>query len=223
MSWSGFRGQPANRWHNGSYESKAAEHRARIGSAIGLMCVLSFLLLEGCYSTPRPPGIHFPITRGSHTVLPRARQRILIWGDSLSARMADTWLRSHHYSSILIPSQNTRSSDRQRAFETAAEQNAEFVLILEQEALKEGALIQSSCGALFNITVNVQGLLVENQETTLRGSAQYPHCVELNDQTVQNLTCQALATAWGFRPSGQLDIPSHLACTAGQSTSAPNH
>lgn len=138
--------------------------------------------------------------------------------------MADEWLRSHHYSSILIPSQISHaSSDRQAAFEAAAEQNAEFVLILEREALKEGALIQPNCGAFFNITVDVRGLLVENQETTLRGSAQYPHCVEHNDQTVQHLTCQALATAWGFRPSGQLEIPSHLACTAGQNQPTPNH
>ena len=138
--------------------------------------------------------------------------------------MADEWLRSHHYSSILIPSQISHaSSDRQAAFEAAAEQNAEFVLILEREALKDGALIQPNCGALFNITVDVRGLLVEHQETTLRGSAQYPHCVEHNDQIFQSLTCQALATAWGFRPSGQLEIPSHLACTAGQNQPAPNH
>lgn len=198
--------------------------RYRIGSAITLACLPSILLiLEGCSSTPPPSTVHFPITNGSHTLLPSERQRILIWGDPLLARVADEWLRSHHYSTILMPSQTPyTSSDRQAALVAAAKANAAFVLILEREELKEGALIQASCGALFNITVDVRGLSVEQGASVLRGGAHYPHCVERNDRTVQNLTCQALATAWGFRSAGQLEIPSHLACTAGQNTPAPN-
>ena len=196
----------------------------RIGSAITPSCFLSILLLlEGCHSTPPSSGVHFPITSGSHTLLPTERQRILIWGDPLLARVAEEWLRSHHYSNILMqPQIPDTSSDRQEALAVAAEANAEFVLVLEGEALKEGALIQPNCGTLFNITVDLRGLSVERGENVLRGNAHYPHCVERNAQTFQSLTCQALATAWGFRSSGQLEIPSHLACTAGQSTPAPN-
>jgi hypothetical protein len=62
------------------------------------------------------------------------------------------------------------------------------------------------------VRVTVQGLLVESGETVFRGSAHYPHCVDLSGETFRNLTCQAAATAWGFRPSGQLDIPSSLMC-----------
>ncbi len=138
-------------------------------------------------------------------------------------RVAEAWLQSHHYSHILMPPQIPHTSaDRQAALAVAAEANAEFVLVLEQEVLKEGALLQASCGALFNIAVDVRGLSVEHGGSVLRGNAHYPHCVEHNDQTVQNLTCQALATAWGFRAAGQLEIPSHLACTAGQNTPTPN-
>jgi hypothetical protein len=199
----------------------------RIGSAITLASFLSILLiLEGCNSTPPPSGVHFPITSGSHTLLPREQQRILIWGDPLLTRVAEEWLRSHHYSNILMPPQIPfPSSDRQATLAVAAESNAEFVLILEREELKEGALLRQNCGALFNITIDVRGLSVEQGGSVLRGNAHYPHCVERNDQTFQNLTCQALATAWGFRSSGQLEIPSHLACTAGQNplnTSSPN-
>ncbi|MGB4070081.1 MAG: hypothetical protein WBK08_18800 [Nitrospira sp.] len=196
-----------------------------ISSTITLLYSLSILLLlEGCSSTPPRSGVHFPIANGSHTLLPSARQRILIWGDPLLARVADEWLRSHHYSNILMPSQIPYPpSDRQVALVAASEVNAAFVLILEREELKEGALIQASCGALFNITVDVQGLSVERGARVLRGGAHYPHCVERNEQTVRHLTCQALATAWGFRSAGQLEIPSHLACTAGQNTLPPNH
>ncbi|MEQ1680230.1 MAG: hypothetical protein ABL950_06475 [Nitrospira sp.] len=198
--------------------------RYRIGLAITLACLPSILLiLEGCSATPPPSGVHFPITNGSHTLLPSAQQRILIWGDPLLARVAHEWLRSHHYSNILMPPRIPYPpSDRQVALVAATEVNAAFVLILEREERKDGALIQASCGALFNITVDVQGLSVERGVRVLRGGAYYPHCVEPNEQTVRHLTCQALAIAWGFRSAGQLEIPSRLACTAGQNTLAPD-
>ena len=148
--------------------SETVGRRYRIGSAITLACLPSILLiLEGCSSTPPPSGVHFPITNGSHTLLPSTQQRILIWGDPLLARVADEWLRSHHYSNILMPPQIPYPpSDRQVALVAAAEVNAAFVLILEREEL-----------------------------SVLRGGAHYPHCVEPNEQTVRHLTCQALATA----------------------------
>ena len=182
------------------------------------MCVVSTLLiLEGCFSKPPPSGVHFPIARGSHTLLPTEQQRIIILGDPLLARVAEEWFRAHHYSSILmLPQISQASSDRQGMMTVAAEQNAEFVIILEREELNDGALVKPHCGSLFNIHVNVRGLSVENRKTVLLGNAHYPHCIERSDTTLQNLTCQALATAWGFRPSGQLEIPSHLACTVGQ-------
>ena len=98
---------------------------------------------------------------------------------------------------------------------------AEFVLFLEWEESKEGALIEPQCGSLFYVSVHVRGLSVESEETALRGSAHYPHCVDLSEKTSRSLTCQAIATAWGFRPSGQLDIPSSLMCTAGQTAPMP--
>jgi hypothetical protein len=194
-----------------------------ISSTITLPYLLSILLiLNGCYATLPPSGIHFPITSGSHTLLPGERQRILVRGDPLLAHLAEEWLRFHHYSDILMhPQMSYPSSDHHAAFAAAAKANADLVLVLEREELKDGALIQSNCGALFHITVDVRGLQLHNQETVLQGSAHYPHCVERNDRTIQNLTCQALATAWGFRASGQLEIPSHLTCTAGQNSPAP--
>ena len=203
------------------------EQRYRIGSAITLTSILTvLLLLEGCSSKPPLSGVHFPITSGFHTLLPTEQKRILIWGDPLLNHLAEEWLRSHHYSHILLPHLDSlaippalrTASDRQAALTLATELQAEFVLILEREELKEGALIDPHCGSFFNINVDVRGLSVERRETVLRGSAHYPQCVERSDKTFQNLTCQALATAWGFRPSGQLEIPSTLACTAGQTT-----
>ena len=162
-------------------------------------------------------GVHFPITSGSHTLLPNEQQRILIWGDSSLINVAEQWLRSHHYTHILLPPQNVHSGiNHEAALTLAAELQAQFVVLLEQEELKTGALIESHCGPRFNISVTVRGLSLVSRETVFRGSAHYPHCVDRHKEVIENLTCQVLATAWGFRPSGQLEIPSSLACTSGQ-------
>jgi hypothetical protein len=207
---------------------RSLHHRA--GLAVPVLWLLSVaLLVQGCYSKAPPPGVRFPITSGSHTILPTAQQRILIWGDPPLADVALEWLRSHHYSSILMPEKGPfhtpqvsySFSDRKVALAVAKEMKADFVLFLEREESKEGALIEPQCGSLFHVSVNVRGLSVESGDTALRGSAHYPHCVELNGETFRNLTCQAFATAWGFRPSGQLDIPSSQMCTSGQTEPTP--
>jgi hypothetical protein len=105
---------------------------------------------------------------------------------------------------------------REAALTLAAELQADVVLLLEREELKTESLIELHCGTSFNISVTVRGFSLASRETVFRGSAYYPHCVERTNAVYENLTCQALATAWGFRPSGQLEIPSSLACTAGQ-------
>jgi hypothetical protein len=112
-------------------------------------------------------------------------------------------------------------SDRKAALAVAKEMKAEFVVFVEREESKEGALIEPQCDFLFHVSVNVLGLSVETGDIVFRGRANYPHCVDLRGETFRNLTCQAIATAWGFRPSGQLDIPSNLTCTAGQTEPTP--
>lgn len=195
--------------------------------AVQVLCLLSVvLLLQGCLAKPPPAGVRFPITSGSHTSLPSTHQRILIWGDPPLLAVAAEWLSSHHYTSLLIPPRRPPqtspiSSDRKAALAVAEKMNAEFVLFVEREESKEGALIEAHCGPLFSVSVNVRGLSVASGDTALQGSAHYPHCVDLSDETLRNLTCQALATAWGFRPSGQLDIPGSLMCTTGQTAPMP--
>ena len=157
-------------------------------------------------------------------------QHILIWADPPLAEVAVEWLRAHHYSHLLIPHKAPLQapqiahdfSTRTAALAVAQEMKAEVVLFLEREATKDGALIEPHCGALYHVSVELQGLSVESGDTALRGSAHYPHCVDLSDKTTRSLTCQAFATVWGFRPSGQLEIPSSLMCTTGQTAPTPS-
>ena len=207
---------------------RGIHHRA--GLAIEALCILFFVLLvEGCPSKAPPPGVRFPITSGSHNTLPTAQQRILVWGDPPLTDVAVEWLISHHYSAIITPESDPfpatqasrRFADRKVALSVAGDLKVDVVLFLEREESKEGALIEPRCGTLFYVNVSVRGVSMESGDMTLRGNAHYPHCVDLSGKTFRSLTCQALATAWGLRPSGQLDIPSGLMCTAGQTEPMP--
>ena len=200
------------------------------GLTFQVLCLLSAMLfIQGCPSKAPPQGARFPITNGSHTILPTTEQRILIWGDPPLVDVAVEWLQVHHYSRILMPEKGPFQSpqishsfsDRKAALAAAREMKAEYVLFLEREETKQGALIEPECGSLFNVSVEVRGLSVQSGDTVVRGSAHYPHCVDLSGNTFRSLTCQAFATAWGFRPSGQLDIPSSLMCTTGQTEPTP--
>lgn len=203
-------------------------HRAGLAiQALGILFIV--LLLQGCPAKVPPPGVRFPITSGSHNTLPTIQQRILVWADPPLTDVAVEWLISHHYSAIITPEsdpfQTTQAShsfsDRTVALSVAEDLKADFVLFLEREESKEGALIEPQCDTRFYVDVSVRGVAVESGDMALRGNAHYPHCVDLSGKTFRSLTCQALATAWGIRPSGQLDIPSGLMCTAGQTEPMP--
>lgn len=48
------------------------------------------------------------------------------------------------------------------------------------------------------------------------GRAMIPIAMPREKDLLHALTCQALATAWGYRPSGQLEIPSESMCAVGK-------
>jgi hypothetical protein len=202
----------------------------RSGPAVRILCFLfALLFLQGCPTKPPPSGVRFPIASGSHTHLPATDLPILIWVDPPLIEIAVEWLQVHRYSNLLMPDTHpVRSpqiahnfSTRKAALAVAQEMKAQMMLFLEQEASKDGTLLESDCGSRFNVNVDVRGVSTESGEIALRGNAHYPHCVDLNGKMLRGLACQAFATAWGFRPSGQLDIPSTLMCTAGQTDSIP--
>jgi hypothetical protein len=194
----------------------------------GLCLLWTLLVLQGCPSKP-PSGVLFPITSGSHVSLPAPDQHILIWADPPLADVAFEWLRLHHYVHLLMPQKAPLqahqiahdSSTRKAALALAQETHAGFVLVLERKLTKDGALLEPHCGSRYDVSVELQGVLVASGETALRGRAHYPQCVDLDDKTLRSLTCQAFATAWGFRPPGQLEIPSSLMCTTGETAPAP--
>ena len=202
----------------------------RVYPALGPLClILVTLLLHGCSSKPSSTAVRFPITSGSHRLLPATDEPILIWADPPLREMMANWLRAHRYSNLSMPDTHpVRSAQiahnfttRKAALAVAREMKTEFVIVVEHEATKDGTLVEADCGSRANVNVDVRVLSAETGDAALRANAHYPHCVEPNDKTLQALACQALATAWGFRPSGQLELPSSLMCTVGQTDSLP--
>ncbi len=51
--------------------------------------------------------------------------------------------------------------DRKAALAVANEMKADFVIFVDHEENKEGALIEPHCGSLFHVSVNVRGLSVK--------------------------------------------------------------
>jgi hypothetical protein len=188
----------------------------------------TMILLQGCISKPPPMAVHYPITSGSHEALPSSRDGILVWGEEPLTDLAVEWLIAHHYAAVIRPTtersqakeQTHTFSDRTLALSVAQHVKADFVLFLDREESKQGALVEPRCDDQFYVNVTVRGVSVPTGAVVWRGNAHYPHCVDLSRRTFQSLTCQALATAWGLRPSGQLEIPSSLMCTTGQTEPA---
>jgi hypothetical protein len=69
---------------------------------------------------------------------------------------------------------------------------------------------------LQSTSVSIRGVNVGTSEVTWSGTARYPQPVGGLDDALAKLTCQALATAWGFRPPGQHKLDSQAMCQAGE-------
>ncbi|MEP6889908.1 MAG: hypothetical protein ABI955_04335 [Nitrospirota bacterium] len=199
------------------------DHRTPPRNFAPLLIASAMILFQGCISTPPPTAVHYPITSGSHETLPSSRDVILVWGEEPLTNLAVEWLIAHHYAALIRPESEfsqTKThhtfSERTLALSVAKRMEADFVLFLDREESKHGALVETRCDAQFSVDVIIRGVSVPSGAVVLGRNAHYPHCVDLSRRTLQNLTCQALATAWGFRSSGQLEIPSSLMCTVGQ-------
>jgi hypothetical protein len=158
----------------------------------------TMILLQGCISKPPPLAVHYPITSGSHEALPSSREGILVWGEEPLTQLAVEWLIAHHYAAIIRPEaefsqdkeQSHTFSDRKRALSVAQKMEADFVLFLDREESKDGALVEPRCDDQFYVDVTVRGVSVPTDAVVWRGNAHYPHCVDLSRGTFQSLTCQ---------------------------------
>lgn len=149
------------------------------------------LITIACLSCQlRPhPATHFPITSGRPTNLPpRGATLHVVARNAAVMRTTVAWLEHHGY----------------RIMHAAGADAAILCEVVDQTAIWEGVTPE--------VIVRLQR--PPGGTSVILGRAMMPIAAR-EERVLHDLTCQALATAWGYRPSGQLDIPSEQMCSAG--------
>lgn len=190
------------------------------------LIVLGFCLtlMGGCSTTA--------ITEGFHKTLPQQNTRVLVWGGHPSAsRMAELWLQKRGMTTLdqtrvqqIINEQHSASKDslqdEKLLLQIGKLVRVGFVVIVHTPFTKgePGAPYIGPYGGgtmervEYIASVSIKGVSVETGETAWSGSARYPGSYEDLDKGLKELTCQALATAWGIRPIGHYPIKSQAMC-----------
>jgi hypothetical protein len=99
--------------------------------------------------------------------------------------------------------------------------DAELIMFADFEISAEPASrVRGDFQPTYTVDVTLRRVDVRTGEVQWKGNAHYPPLFSIPPNSLGHLTCQGLATAWGFRPSGQLQVPSHMMCMTGQTEPA---
>ena len=204
-----------------------------------LMVVLlpGFVVLSGCEGLPvnQYPTPQYPITDGFHHSLPPTNTRIVIWGNSpIVTGTATTWLQKR----------GLRVVERAKLKQLFEEQRIRLTYTADDEGpiLRVGKLLgagmvvftdasvtsvvvsdysvsayggDGGSRTVSSTSVSIRGVDVETSEVVWNGTARYPkQSAGSPEDSLAKLTCQSLATAWGFRPAGHQAISSQSMCDA---------
>lgn len=170
---------------------------------------------------------NYPVTDGFHRSLPQADSLIVIWGSSTT--IAETAARWFHKQGLRVIERSSflpiiHEHGLQLTHTTADDEvmlrigkllGAETVVFANASITSDGFSnhIRQGYVPLHAATVSVQGVNVNTEAVAFRGTATYAGGVTGNPQdSLAKLTCQALATAWGGRPSGNRTIHSEEMC-----------
>ena len=150
-----------------------------------------------------------PVTDGSHSDISNGNETVVIVGDNSTAnRVATTWLQKRGMSVL----------ERSQLDQILAEQQVRLVRSSDDDAmLFHVGRIAGASQIVFidttSSTVSIRAVDLESGKIRWTGSAHYrdTRYKEPGDSSMK-LTCQALATAWGFREPGDIYIPSQQMC-----------
>lgn len=184
----------------------------------------------------------YPVTDGFHKTLPPRGTRAVVWGDHpSSAGTATTWLQKRGLTIVerarlqqIFNEQQIRLThtpdDEAQVLRVGKLLGAETVIFVDtffQKELASRHYVGEYGGwgrtdTVYSASVSIRGVNVETSEVVWSGTARYPRPAQGIEDALVKLTCQALATAWGFRPPGDDKIPSQDMCTVGGSDSLQN-
>ncbi len=204
--------------------------------AIVLLCIVGCVV--GCTPPPKPPDLtRYPTTAGSATRLPTPGERVLVWGGHPAARaMAADWMYGQNIRladvSIVSGSEEDEPERESDALSTARDERIPYILFVETPVSQEGyswstgrgtvlgsiggVSTSTGAGTAFSASVIVRCVEVSSGDLLAIGSAHYSEPSRSSqialDDVLTKLTCQALATAWGFRLGGTRAISSTDMC-----------
>ena len=168
----------------------------------------------------------------NHNSLPKRNSRLVVWGEQPSITgAATTWLQKRGLTIV----------ERARLKQVLDEQMIRLTHTADDEAnlLKAGKLLgaeivvfmesaqTAGLASSFNVNqyggggssttthsaaVFVRAVNIESGEVVWSGNARYGEPIVGVNEALVKLTCQALATAWGFRPVGHHEISSDSMC-----------
>ena len=151
-----------------------------------------------------------PFTDGFHSRVSDANETVVIVGNNNTANSAaTTWLQKRGLSVL----------ERSQLDQILAEQQLRLVRSSDDEAmlLHVGRLAGASQIVFIDTTssaVSIRAVDLESGKIRWTGSAHYRDMrIKEPGDSSMTLTCQALATAWGFREPGDIYIPSQQMCT----------
>jgi len=194
-----------------------------------VLCLIAMLFV-GCGILFSPTI--YPITDGFQKTLPGRNARIVVWGEHPSAvGTATTWLQKRGITVLerarlkqILDEQMVRLThtpdDEAQVLRVGKILGADLVVFVDSPfttgiSSSFGVSAYGGSGSsatVYSTSVSIRGVNGETGEVAWTGNARYPQDFGNLDDTLAKLTCQALATAWGFRPPGHHEISSQSMC-----------
>src|SRR5262245_17765204 len=162
----------------------------------GAIGILGWVLLFAACSSP-------PVTDGFLIDLPRPGTPTIVWGNDPSAvGVATTWLQKRGLS-IIERSTLAIDFEQERTELSHTLQDEAAILQAAKKVGVQEVVFVDRGGDYRAPMVAVRGVHIESGRVHWSGSARYATFeTRPPKDALANLTCQALATAWNFRPSG---------------------
>ncbi len=195
------------------------------------------LILAGCGAGFGAESSYYPITDGFTRQDIQKSGRMVVWGGHPSANgTAVTWLQKRGYTVVergkltqLLNEQAIRLSsspdDEAAVLKVGKLTGAREVVFLDSPIKEQtwsastagyygwyGGQSQTQSGVAYQVSVSVRGVDVESGEVLWSGTAHYAAMVTDLDNRLRLLTCHALSTAWGLRPTGTARITRESIC-----------
>lgn len=158
-----------------------------------IACGLMLVFIAGCV----------PVTDGFRHDLPTKDTLTIVWGDDVSAvGMATTWLQKRGLSvlerSLLYANLETDNLELTHTLKD----EAAILQIAKKMEVQEVVFVDRGGDARAPM-ISVRGVEVQTGRISWSGSARYATFENRpTKDAVALLTCEALATVWGFRPAG---------------------